>query len=134
MRAISRELATLKQAEIDPALAEMASAPEYQADVLQIETEFVTAYLIGKPLNWRSLKNKKQYQSKRYPGTLTHPLPLSPFNLKNILNTFPRRFLLPPHRHQKTLSRLSFHHIHPPFSRLQRISIATQRRSLLQSR
>jgi metal-responsive CopG/Arc/MetJ family transcriptional regulator len=38
MRAISRELATLKRAEIDAALAEMASAPEYQADVLQMET------------------------------------------------------------------------------------------------
>ncbi len=44
MRAISRELATLKPAEIDAALAEMASAPEYQADVLQMETEFATAY------------------------------------------------------------------------------------------
>jgi len=32
MRAISRELATLKRAEIDAALAEMASPPEYQAD------------------------------------------------------------------------------------------------------
>ena len=59
MRAISRELATLKRAKIDAPLAEMASAPEYQADVLQMETEFATAYLIGKPLNWRSLKNKK---------------------------------------------------------------------------
>jgi len=37
MRAISRELARLKR-------AEMASAPEYQADVLQMETEFATAY------------------------------------------------------------------------------------------
>src|SRR6476620_2187438 len=90
--------------------------------------------LIGKPLNGRSLKNKKQYQSKRYPATVTHSLPLSFFNLKNILKTFSSRFILPPHRHQKTLSRLSFHHIHPPFSRLQRLSIATQRRRLLQSR
>ncbi|AFZ05573.1 hypothetical protein Osc7112_1015 [Oscillatoria nigro-viridis PCC 7112] len=37
MRAISRKLATLKR-------GEMASAPEYQADILQIETEFATAY------------------------------------------------------------------------------------------
>jgi hypothetical protein len=44
MRAISRELALLKPAEIDAALAEMASAPEYQVDVLQRETEFATAY------------------------------------------------------------------------------------------
>ena len=44
MRAISRELGTLKRAEIDAALAEMASDPEYQADVLQRETEFATAY------------------------------------------------------------------------------------------
>ena len=49
MRAISRELATLKRAEIDAALATMASAPEYQADVLQMETEFATAY-------WKALK------------------------------------------------------------------------------
>lgn len=44
MRAISRELATLKRAEIDAALAEMASVPDYQADVLQRKTEFATAY------------------------------------------------------------------------------------------
>ncbi|MEG3990287.1 hypothetical protein QUA13_24540 [Microcoleus sp. S28C3] len=44
MRAISRELATLKPASIDAALAEMASNPEYQADVLQMKTEFATAY------------------------------------------------------------------------------------------
>ena len=49
MRAISRELATLKRAEIDAALATMASTPEYQADVLQIKTEFATAY-------WKALK------------------------------------------------------------------------------
>ena len=71
----------------------MATDPEYQADVLQMETEFATAYLIGKPLNWRNLKNKKQYHSKRYPGTLTHPLPLSPFNLKNILDRFTHDYL-----------------------------------------
>jgi CRISPR/Cas system-associated endonuclease Cas1 len=44
MRDISRELATLKRVEIDAALAEMASAPEYQADVLQRESQFATAY------------------------------------------------------------------------------------------
>jgi metal-responsive CopG/Arc/MetJ family transcriptional regulator len=43
MRAIRRELAALKRAEIDAALAEMASDPEYQAEVLQMETEFATA-------------------------------------------------------------------------------------------
>ncbi|HAT15511.1 MAG TPA: CopG family transcriptional regulator [Microcoleaceae bacterium UBA11344] len=43
MRAIRRELAALKRAEIDAALAEMASDPEYQAEVLQMEAEFATA-------------------------------------------------------------------------------------------
>ena len=43
MRAIRRELAVLKRAEIDAALAEMASDPEYQAEVLQMEAEFATA-------------------------------------------------------------------------------------------
>ena len=43
MRAIRRELAALKRAEIDAALTEMASDPEYQAEVLQMETEFATA-------------------------------------------------------------------------------------------
>jgi metal-responsive CopG/Arc/MetJ family transcriptional regulator len=33
VRAISRELATLKRPEIDAALGEMASDPEYQTDV-----------------------------------------------------------------------------------------------------
>lgn len=43
MRAIRRELAALKRAETDTALAEMASDPEYQAEVLQMEAEFATA-------------------------------------------------------------------------------------------
>ncbi|MGB7712325.1 MAG: ribbon-helix-helix domain-containing protein [Microcoleus sp.] len=43
MRAIRRELAALKRAEIDAALAEMARDPEYQAEVLQMEAEFATA-------------------------------------------------------------------------------------------
>ncbi|MEZ2229567.1 MULTISPECIES: CopG family transcriptional regulator [unclassified Microcoleus] len=43
MRAICRELAALKRAEIDEALAEMTSDPEYQAEVLQMEAEFATA-------------------------------------------------------------------------------------------
>ncbi|MEG4323348.1 MULTISPECIES: ribbon-helix-helix domain-containing protein [unclassified Microcoleus] len=43
MRAIRRELAALKRAEIDAALAEMATDPEYQAEVLQMEAEFATA-------------------------------------------------------------------------------------------
>lgn len=42
-RALSRELAAQKRAEIDRALAEMASDPEYQAEVLRIEAEFADA-------------------------------------------------------------------------------------------
>ena len=42
-KALKRELAALKRAEIDAALAEMASAPEYQAEVLKIDAEFATA-------------------------------------------------------------------------------------------
>ena len=57
MRAISRELATLKRAEIDAALAEMASAPEYQADILQMETEFATAY-------WKAFKLAESHEEK----------------------------------------------------------------------
>ncbi len=57
MRAISREVATLKRAEIDAALAEMASAPEYQADVLQMETEFATAY-------WEAFKLAESQEEK----------------------------------------------------------------------
>jgi metal-responsive CopG/Arc/MetJ family transcriptional regulator len=49
MRAIRRELAALKRAEIDAALAEMARDPEYQAEVLQMEAEFATA-------SWEALK------------------------------------------------------------------------------
>jgi metal-responsive CopG/Arc/MetJ family transcriptional regulator len=42
-QALLHELETLKRAEIDAALAEMAQDPEYQAQVLQIEAEFAVA-------------------------------------------------------------------------------------------
>lgn len=42
-QALRRELAALKRAEIDAALAEMAKDPEYQAEVLKIEAEFASA-------------------------------------------------------------------------------------------
>lgn len=43
VRAIRRELAALKRAEIDEQLSQMASDPEYQAEVLQLEAEFAQA-------------------------------------------------------------------------------------------
>ncbi|BAZ20744.1 hypothetical protein NIES4073_16210 [Kalymmatonema gypsitolerans NIES-4073] len=42
-QALRRELAALKRAEIDAALAEMANDPEYQAEVLKMEAEFASA-------------------------------------------------------------------------------------------
>jgi metal-responsive CopG/Arc/MetJ family transcriptional regulator len=42
-QALRHELAALKRAEIDAALAQMAQDPEYQAQVLKMETEFATA-------------------------------------------------------------------------------------------
>ncbi|MEH2407557.1 ribbon-helix-helix domain-containing protein [Nostoc sp.] len=42
-RALRRELAAQKRAEIDAALAEMANDVEYQREVLQMETEFAPA-------------------------------------------------------------------------------------------
>ncbi len=42
-RALRRELAAIRRAEIDAELAEMANDPEYQAEVLQLEAEFATA-------------------------------------------------------------------------------------------
>jgi len=42
-QALRHELAALKRAEIDAALAEMAQDPEYQAQVLKMETEFAAA-------------------------------------------------------------------------------------------
>lgn len=38
--ALKKELKSLKKAEIDQALAEMAQDPDYQAQVLQMEAEF----------------------------------------------------------------------------------------------
>ncbi len=42
-RAIQRELALIRRAEIDADLAEMAQDAEYQAEVLQMEAEFAVA-------------------------------------------------------------------------------------------
>ncbi|NMF63173.1 CopG family transcriptional regulator [Brasilonema octagenarum UFV-E1] len=42
-QALRRELAALKRAEVDAALAEMANDPEYQAEVLKMEAEFASA-------------------------------------------------------------------------------------------
>jgi len=39
-QALRHELTALKRAEIDAALAEMAQDPEYQAEVLKMETEW----------------------------------------------------------------------------------------------
>ncbi|MEH1850585.1 MAG: ribbon-helix-helix domain-containing protein [Nostoc sp.] len=48
-RALRRELAAQKRAEIDVALAEMANDVEYQAEILQMEAEFA-------PAQWEALK------------------------------------------------------------------------------
>jgi metal-responsive CopG/Arc/MetJ family transcriptional regulator len=42
-RAIQKELALIRRAEIDADLADMAQDPEYQAEVLQMEAEFAVA-------------------------------------------------------------------------------------------
>lgn len=42
-RALRRELAVQKRAEIDAALAEMTIDPTYQAEVMKMESEFATA-------------------------------------------------------------------------------------------
>lgn len=42
-QAIQRELAIQKRAEIDSALIEMTQDPEYQREVLQMESEFSSA-------------------------------------------------------------------------------------------
>jgi metal-responsive CopG/Arc/MetJ family transcriptional regulator len=42
-RAIQRELALIRRAEIDADLSEMAQDTEYQAEVLQMEAEFAMA-------------------------------------------------------------------------------------------
>ena len=39
-QALRRELAKIKRAEIDAALAEMTQDPDYQAEVLKMEAEF----------------------------------------------------------------------------------------------
>jgi metal-responsive CopG/Arc/MetJ family transcriptional regulator len=51
-RALRRELAAQKRAEIDAALAEMANDVEYQAEVLQMEAEFA-------PAQWEALKSEE---------------------------------------------------------------------------
>lgn len=52
-QAIRHELAALKRAEIDVQLAQMAQDPEYQAEVLKMETEFATA-------SWEALQLGEQ--------------------------------------------------------------------------
>jgi metal-responsive CopG/Arc/MetJ family transcriptional regulator len=42
-RAIQRELASIRRAEIDADLTQMGQDPEYQAEVLQMEAEFAVA-------------------------------------------------------------------------------------------
>ena len=42
-QALEHEIAALKRAEIDAALAEMAQDEEYQAEILQMEREFAHA-------------------------------------------------------------------------------------------
>lgn len=42
-QALEREIASLKRAEIDAALSEMAQDAEYQAEVIQLEAEFAYA-------------------------------------------------------------------------------------------
>lgn len=42
-QALRHELAALKRVEVDAALAEMAQDPEYQTEVLKMETEFAAA-------------------------------------------------------------------------------------------
>jgi metal-responsive CopG/Arc/MetJ family transcriptional regulator len=48
-KALERELAVQKRAEIDEALTEMLQDPEYQAEVLKLEAEFANA-------QWEALK------------------------------------------------------------------------------
>jgi Ribbon-helix-helix protein, copG family len=48
-RAIQRELALIRRAEIDADLAQMGRDPEYQAEVLQMEAEFAVA-------QWKALQ------------------------------------------------------------------------------
>jgi metal-responsive CopG/Arc/MetJ family transcriptional regulator len=49
VQALRRELAAQKRAEIDAALAEMAKDPDYQAEVLKMESEFA-------PAQWEALQ------------------------------------------------------------------------------
>jgi metal-responsive CopG/Arc/MetJ family transcriptional regulator len=42
-RAIQRELASIRRAEIDADLTQMGQDPEYQTEVLQMEAEFAVA-------------------------------------------------------------------------------------------
>ena len=52
-QAIRHELAAIKRAEIDAALAEMAQDPEYQAEVLKMEAEFASA-------SWEALQLEEE--------------------------------------------------------------------------
>ncbi|MBK1988146.1 CopG family transcriptional regulator [Sphaerospermopsis aphanizomenoides BCCUSP55] len=49
VKALKRELAAQKRAEIDAALAEMTRDPDYQAEVLKMEAEFA-------PAQWEALQ------------------------------------------------------------------------------
>jgi metal-responsive CopG/Arc/MetJ family transcriptional regulator len=55
-RAIQRELALIRRAEIDADLAQMAQDNEYQAEVLQMESEFAVA-------QWEALQTIEQLQA-----------------------------------------------------------------------
>jgi metal-responsive CopG/Arc/MetJ family transcriptional regulator len=52
-RAIQRELALIRRAEIDTDLSQMAQDAEYQAEVLQMEAEFAVA-------QWEALQTIEQ--------------------------------------------------------------------------
>jgi metal-responsive CopG/Arc/MetJ family transcriptional regulator len=52
-RAIQRELALMRRAEIDADLSQMAQDAEYQAEVLQMEAEFAVA-------QWEALQTIEQ--------------------------------------------------------------------------
>jgi metal-responsive CopG/Arc/MetJ family transcriptional regulator len=55
-RAIQRELALIRRAEIDADLAQMAQDNEYQVEVLQMESEFAVA-------QWEALQTMEQLQA-----------------------------------------------------------------------
>lgn len=54
-QALRRELATIKRAEIDLALAEMVQDSDYQAEVLKMEAEFA-------PAQWEALQTEESVE------------------------------------------------------------------------